>query len=137
LDAVMVIGVGTLLVVVVTLVVGVLALRHGRRIGELAQKLAEHQLEDRENLEIIRGLRQGLDWERQERQNLREELDRERQERLRAQQALVQAQQRAENAEQRAMMEATRQLRERMDDYLKELGEAGTWPGDGGIRRVK
>ena len=137
MDAVMVIGVGTLLVVVVTLVVGVLALRHGRRIGELAQKLAEHQLEDRENLEIIRGLRQGLDWERQERQNLREELDRERQERLRAQQALVQAQQRAENAEQRAMMEATRQLRERMDDYLKELGEAGTWPGDGGIRRVK
>ena len=133
----MVIGVGTLLVVVVTLVVGVLALRHGRRIGELAQKLAEHQLEDRENLEIIRGLRQGLDWERQERQNLREELDRERQERVRAQQALVQAQQRAENAEQRAMMEATRQLRERMDDYLKELGEAGTWPGDGGIRRVK
>jgi uncharacterized protein (DUF3084 family) len=133
----MVIGVGTLFVVVVTLVVGVLALRHGRRIGELAQKLAEHQLEDRENLEIIRGLRQGLDWERQERQNLREELDRERQERLRAQQALVQAQQRAENAEQRAMMEATRQLRERMDDYLKELGEAGTWPGDGGIRRVK
>ena len=133
----MVIGVGTLFVVVVTLVVGVLALRHGRRIGELAQKLAEHQLEDRENLEIIRGLRQGLDWERQERQNLREELDRERQERLRAQQALVQAQQRAENAEQKAMMEATRQLRERMDDYLKELGEAGTWPGDGGLRRVK
>ena len=137
MDAMMVIGVGTLFVVVVTLVVGVLALRHGRRIGELAQKLAEHQLEDRENLEIIRGLRQGLDWERQERQNLREELDRERQERLRAQQALVQAQQRAENAEQKAMMEATRQLRERMDDYLKELGEAGTWPGDGGIRRVK
>ena len=133
----MVIGVGTLFVVVVTLVVAVLALRRGRRIGELAQKLAEHQLEDRENLEIIRGLRQGLDWERQERQNLREELDRERQERLRAQQALVQAQQRAENAEQKAMMEATRQLRERMDDYLKELGEAGTWPGDGGIRRVK
>jgi uncharacterized protein (DUF3084 family) len=133
----MVIGVGTLFVVVVTLVVGVLALRHGRRIGELAQKLAEHQLEDRENLEIIRGLRQGLDWERQERQNLREELDRERQERLRAQQALVQAQQRAENTEQKAMMEATRQLRERMDDYLKELGEAGTWPGGGGIRRVK
>ena len=136
MDAMMVIGVGTLFVVVVTLVVGVLALRHGRRIGELAQKLAEHQLEDRENLEIIRGLRQGLDWERQERQNLREELDQERQERLRAQQALTQAQQRAENAEQKAMREATRQLRARMDDYLKELGEAGTWPGDG-IRRVK
>jgi biopolymer transport protein ExbB/TolQ len=137
LDAMMVIGVGTLFVVVVTHVVAVLALRRGRRIGELAQKLAEHQLEDRENLEIIRGLRQGLDQERQERQNLCEELDRERQERLRAQQGLVQAQQRAEKAEQKAMMEATRQLRERMDEYLKELGEAGTWPGDGGIRRVK
>ncbi len=137
MDAMMVIGVGTLFVVVVTLVVAVLALRRGRRIGELAQKLAEHQLEDRESLEIIRGLRQGLDQERQERQNLCEELDQERQERLRAQQALIQAQQRAEKAEQKAMMEATRQLRERMDDYLKELGEAGTWPGDGGIRRVK
>ena len=132
----MVIGVGTLFVVVVTLVVAVLALRHGRRTGELAEKLTEHQLEDRESLEIIRGLRQGLDWERQERKNLREELDQERQERLRAQQALIQAQQRAENAEQKAMMEATRQLRARMDEYLKELGEAGTWPG-GGIRRVK
>ena len=136
MDAVMVIGVGTLFVVVVTLVVGVLALRHGRRIGELAQKLAEHQLEDRENLEIIRGLRQGLDWERQERQNLRGELDQERKERQRAQQALLKAQQRAESAEQKAMREATLQLRERMDEYLKELGEAGTWPG-GGIRRVK
>ena len=136
MDAVMVIGVGTLFVVVVTLVVAVLALRHGRRTGELAEKLTEHQLEDRESLEIIRGLRQGLDQERQERKNLREELDQERQERLRAQQALIQAQQRAEKAEQKAMMEATRQLRARMDEYLKELGEAGTWPG-GGIRRVK
>jgi len=87
-------------------------------------------------LEIIRSVREGLDWERQERKTQREELDRERQERLRAQQALVQAQKRAENAEQKAMMEATRQLRERMDDHLKELGEAGTW-SRGGIRKVK
>ncbi len=136
LDVMVLIGVSTLFAVVLTLVVGVLALRHARRNGELAEKLAERQNEDRENLEIIRGLRQGLDWERQERKNLREELDREHQERLRAQQALVQAQHRAENAEQKAMREATRQLRERMDDYLKELGEMGTWPG-GGIRRVK
>ena len=135
MDAVMLVGVGTLLVAVVTLVVAGLALRNTRRTGELAQKLAEHQLGDRESLEIIRGLRQGMDWERQERKNLREELDQERQERQRAQQALVKAQQRAENAEQRAIREATQQLRERMDDYLKELGEAGTWPG--GIRRVK
>ena len=86
-------------------------------------------------MEIIRGLRKWLDWERQERKNLREELDQERQERLRAQQALVQAQHRAENAEQKVMRVATRQWRERMYDYLKELGEAGTCPG--GIRRVK
>ena len=131
------VSVGTLFVVVVTLVVAVLSLRNTRRTGELAEKLAEHQLEDRESLEIIRGLRQGLDQERQERQNLREELDQERQERLRAQQALIRAQQRAESAEQKAMREATLQLRERMDEYLKELGEAGTWPGGSGIRRVK
>jgi biopolymer transport protein ExbB/TolQ len=136
LDAMILVSVGTLFVVIVTLVVAVLALRNTRRTGELAEKLAEHQLEDRESFEIIRGLRQGLDWERQERKNLSEELNQERQERLRAQQALVKTQQRAENAEQKAMREATRQLRERMDDYIKELGEAGTWPG-GGIRRVK
>jgi chromatin segregation and condensation protein Rec8/ScpA/Scc1 (kleisin family) len=136
LDVMVLIGVSTLFAVVLSLVVGVLALRHAWRNGELAEKLAERQNEDRENLEIIRGLRQGLDWERQERKNLREELNREHQERLRAQQALVQAQHRAESAEQKAMREATRQLRERMDDYLKELGETGTWPG-GGIRRVK
>ena len=135
MDAMILVGVGALLVVVVTLVVTVLALRNTRRTGELAEKLAEHQLEDRESLEIIRGLREELDQERQERQNLREELDQERQERQRAQKALVKAQQRAENAEQKAIREATRQLRARMDDYLKELGEEGTWPG--GIRRVK
>ena len=133
----MVIGVGTLFVVVVTLVVAVLALRHGRRTGELAEKLAEHQLEDRESLEIIRGLRQGLDYERQERQSLQEELQRKHRELEQERQERLRAQRRAEQAEQEALREATRQLRERMDDYLKELGEAGTWPGDGGIRRVK
>ena len=137
MDALMLVGVGTLLVVVVTLVVGVLALRHARRTGELAQKLAEHQLEDRESLEIIRGLRQGLDHERQERQSLHQELDQERRELEQERQKRLQAQRRAEQAEQEALREATRQLRERMDDYLKELGEAGTWPGGGGIRRVK
>jgi biopolymer transport protein ExbB/TolQ len=133
----MVIGVGTLFVVVVTLVVAVLALRHGRRTGELAEKLAEHQLEDRESLEIIRGLRQGLDYERQERQSLQEELQRKHRELEKERQERLRAQRRAEQAEQEALREATRQLRERMDEYLKELGEAGTWPGDGGIRRVK
>ena len=136
LDTMILVGVGTLFFVVVTLVVGVLVLRNTRRTSELAEKLAEQQLEDQESLEIIRGLRQGLDWERQERKTLGEELNRERQERQRAQQALLKAQQRAENAEQKAIREATLQLRERMDDYLKELGEAGTSPGSG-IRRVK
>ena len=136
MDAMMVIGVGTLFVVVVTLVVAVLALRHGRRTGELAEKLTEHQLEDRESLEIIRGLRQGLDYERQERQSLQEELQRKHRELEKERQERLRAQRRAEQAEQEALREATRQLRERMDDYLKELGEAGTWPGDG-IRRVK
>jgi biopolymer transport protein ExbB/TolQ len=136
LDAVILVGVGTLFVVVVTLIIAVLVLRNTRRTGELAEKLAEYQLEDRESFEVIRGLRQDLDWERQERQNLRGELDQERKERQRAQQALLKAQQRAESAEQKAMREATLQLRGRMDEYLKELGEAGTWPG-GGIRRVK
>ena len=137
MDAVILVGVGTLFVVVVTLIIAVLVLRNTRRTGELAEKLAEYQLEDRESFEVIRGLRQDLDWERQERQNLRGELDQERKERQRAQQALLKAQQRAESAEQKAMREATLQLRERMDEYLKELGEAGTWPGGSGIRRVK
>ena len=57
MNAMILVGVGTLFVVVVILVVGVLALRHARRTGELAEKLAEHQLEDRESFEIIRGLR--------------------------------------------------------------------------------
>ena len=133
----MLVGVGTLLVVVVTLVVAVLALRHARRTGELAQKLAEHQLENRESLELIRGLRQGLDHERRERQSLHEELQRKHRELDQERQERLRAQRRAEQAEQEALREATRQLRERMDDYLKELGEAGTWPGGGGIRRVK
>src|SRR4028118_1824795 len=133
----MLVGVGTLLVAVVTLVVAGLALRNTRRTGELAQKLAEHQLEDRESLEIIRGLRQGLDYERQEHQSLQEELQRKNRELEKERQERLRAQRRAEQAEQEALREATRQLRERMDEYLKELGEAGTWPGDGGIRRVK
>ena len=137
LDALMLVGVGTLFVVVVTLVVAVIALRHARRTGELAQKLAEHQLEDRESLELIRGLRQGLDRERRERQSLHEELQRKHRELDQERQERLRAQRRAEQAEQEALREATRQLRERMDDYLKELGEAGTWPGGGGIRRVK
>jgi HAMP domain-containing protein len=136
LDTMILVGAGTLLVAVITLVIAVLALRNTRRTGELTEKLAEHQLEDRESVEIIRGLRQGLDYERQERQSLQEELQRKHRELEQERQERLRAQRRAEQAEQEALREATRQLRERMDDYLKELGEAGTWPG-GGIRRVK
>ena len=129
LDTMILINIGTLVVVIITLVVALLALRSSRWAGEMAAKREENQLEEQEEpLEIIRGLQQGLEWERQERQSLREELEHERQERLRAQR-------RAEQAEHKAMREATQQLRARMDDYLKEIGEEGTWPGS--IRRVK
>ena len=126
---------GTLFVGIVTLVVAALALRSTRQAGEIAEKHAEQRLEEQEHFEVIRGLRQGLDWERQERQSLREELEQARQELSEARQELLGAQQRAEHAEQKAMREATRQLQARLDDYLKELAEEGTWPG--GIRRVK
>ena len=135
MDTIALINIGTLFVGVVTLMVALLALRSARRAGDLAGKCAEDHLEDQqERSEIIRGLRQGMDWERKERQSLRVELDQERQEHLRAQQQLLQAQRRAEHAEQKALREATQQLRARMDDYLKEIGEEGTSPG---IRRVK
>ena len=135
LDITSFVSFGTLFVGIVTLVVAVLALRSARQAGEIAGKHANQQLEEQEHFETIRGLSQGLEWERQERQNLREELERARQVLLEAQQELLGAQQRAEDAEQKAMREATRQLRARMDDYLKELGDQDTWPG--GIRRVK
>jgi biopolymer transport protein ExbB/TolQ len=134
LETITFVSVGTLFVGVVTLVVAMLTLRSARRVGELAEKRAEDQLEEQERLELIRGLRQGQDWERQERQRLHKELEQERQERLRAQQERLQAQQSAERAEQEALKEATRQLRARIDAYIKEIGEEGTWPG---IRRVK
>jgi biopolymer transport protein ExbB/TolQ len=128
LDIPSLVSFGTLFVVIATLVVAVLALRSARQAGEIADNHAKQQLEEQEHFEIIRGLRQGLDWERQERQSLHEALEQARQE-------LLEAQQRAEHAEQNAMREATRQLRARMDDYLKELGDQDTWPS--GIRRVK
>jgi len=136
LDTMYLLGVATTLCVgLITLVVAVLTLRSARRAGELAENLTEHQLEAQERLELIHGLRQELDRERQE-------LDRERQERQRLheelgqeRQAHLQAQQRVEHAEQEALRTATRELRARMDDYLKELAESDTWPG--GIRRVK
>jgi uncharacterized protein (DUF3084 family) len=135
LDITSLVSFGTLFVGIVTLVVATLALRSARKAGETADNHAKQQLEEQEHFEIIRGLRQGLDWERQERQSLQEELEQARQELLEAQQELLGAQQRAEQAEQKAMREATKQLRARMDDYLKELGDQDTWPG--GIRRVK
>jgi uncharacterized protein (DUF3084 family) len=135
LDIASFVSFGTLFVGIATLIVAVLALRSARQAGKIADKHAKQQLEEQEHFEMIRGLSQGLEWERQERQSLREELEQARQELLAAQQELLAAQQRADEAEQKAMREATRQLRARMDDYLKELGDQDTWPG--GIRRVK
>ncbi len=83
-------------------------------------------------MELIRGLQEGLDHEREERKSLHEKLRQERQE---LNQERLQAQQRAERAEQEALREAMQQLRARVDGYLKELEEEGTWPG--GIRQVK
>ena len=79
LDTMILINIGTLFVGVVTLIVALLALRSARRAGELADEREEHHLEEQqERFEIVRGLRQGMDWERQERQSLREELEHER-----------------------------------------------------------
>ena len=129
LDTMDLVGVAsTLCVGLITLIVAVLTLRSARRAGKLAENLTEHQIEAQERMELIRDLRQELARERQECQRLHEELTQERQ-------AHLQAQQRAEHAEHEALRTATQVLRARMDDYLKELSEADTWPSV--IRRVK
>jgi len=129
------VGVGVLLVGVATFVVAVLTLRSARRAAKLVEERTEYLLEEQERLELIRGLQEGLDHEREERKSLHEKLRQERQELNQERQERLEAQQRAERAEQEALREAMQQLRARVDGYLKELEEEGTWPG--GIRRVK
>jgi DNA gyrase/topoisomerase IV subunit A len=110
-------------------------LRSARRAAKLVEERAEYLLEEQERSKVIRGLQEGLDHEREERKCLHEKLRQERQELNQERQERLQAQQRAERAEQEALREAMQQLRARVDGYLKELEEEGTWPG--GIHRVK
>jgi septal ring factor EnvC (AmiA/AmiB activator) len=124
-------GVGALLVGIVTLVVAVLALRSSRSAVQLAEARNEYLREEQERLNQLRQqhktLEEELVRERQERWSLQEQLNQEQGQRL-------EAQRRAEIAEQEALKQATQQLREQMDRYLKEL-EEDTQPGL--MRRVK
>ena len=124
-------AVGALLVGIVTLLVTVLTLRSARSAVQLAEARNEYLREEQTRLaqlrEQLKVLKEELARERHERWSLQEELNQEHGKRL-------EAQLRAEQAEQEALMGATRQLRERMGDYLKEL-EEDTQPGI--MRRVK
>ncbi len=123
-------NVGTLVLVIITLVVAVLALRDVRKIASLAEERIEYLHEEQERMKFHREthkrLEGELERERQERLRMQEELEHERRRRL-------EALQKAEHAEQEATKKATQQLRERMDQYLKELDEDGRRD----IRRVK
>jgi biopolymer transport protein ExbB/TolQ len=125
------VGVGALLVGIVTLVVVVLALRSAQSAVQLAEARNEYLREEQKRLDQLREqhktLNEELVRERQERWSLQEQLNQEQGQRL-------EAQRRAELAEQEALRGATQQLRERMDRYLKEL-EEDTQPGL--MRRVK
>ncbi len=116
---------------VVTLVVAGLALRHVRKIASLTEERITELREEQERLQF---------FYHEKHKSLEGELERERQERLKAQetqeqehQQRLEAQRQAEQAKQEATREATLQLRERMDQYLKELDEDGRRD----IRRVK
>ena len=126
-----VVGAGALLVGIVTLCVAVLTLRSTQIAVQLAEARNEHLREEQIRLakprEQLKVLETELVQERQERWSLQEKLNQERGERS-------EAQRRAEQAEQEALKQTTRQLREWMDHYLKEL-EEDTQPGI--IRRVK
>jgi hypothetical protein len=91
------------------------------------EHLREEQIRLAKPLEQLKVLETELVQERLERWSLQEELDQEQGERL-------EAQRRVEQAEQEALKQSTRQLRERMANYLTEL-EEGTDPGN--MRRVK
>src|SRR5918998_3758996 len=126
-----VVGAGALLVGIVTLCVAALTLRSAQSAVHLAEARNEHLREEQYRLTHLREQHKVLETElvqeRQERWSLQDELNQEQGKRL-------EAQRRAEQAEQEALKQSTRQLRERMDHYLKEL-EEDTQPGI--IRRVK
>jgi uncharacterized membrane protein YhiD involved in acid resistance len=126
-----IVGIGALCVGVLTLVVVLFTLRSAQNAVRLAELRNEYLREEQERLEHLREahkvLQEELVRERQERWSLQEQLNQEQGQRL-------EAQRRAELAEQEALKQATQQLREQMDHYIKEL-EEGTQPGL--IRRVK
>jgi biopolymer transport protein ExbB/TolQ len=116
---------------VVTLVVAGLALGHVRKIASLTEEHIGELREEQERLQFFyyekhKSLEEELERERQERVEAQKNLEQEHQQRL-------EAQLQAEQAKQEAMREATLQLREQMDLYLKELDEDGRRD----IRRVK
>ena len=126
-----IVGISALCVGVLILVVVLLTLRSAKSAVRLAEVRNEYLREEQERLEHLREahkvLQEELVRERQERWSLQEQLNQEQAQRL-------EAQRRAELAEQEALKQATQQLREQMDHYIKEL-EEGTQPGL--IRRVK
>jgi membrane protein involved in colicin uptake len=121
MEVIDVVGVGALLVGIVTLVVVVLTLRNTQSVVQLAEARMEYLHEEQERLAVLheehKTLNEELVHERQERLSLQEQLNQEQQERL-------EAQRRAEQAEQEALRGATQQLREQMDRYIQELEEA-------------
>jgi uncharacterized membrane protein YhiD involved in acid resistance len=131
METIDVVGAGALLVGIVTLCVTVLTLRSAQSAVHLAKARNEHLREEQirlsKPLEQLKVLETELVQERLERWSLQEELNQEQGERL-------EAQRRIEQAEQEALKQTTRQLRERMDHYLKKLGD-DTDPGN--MRRVK
>jgi uncharacterized membrane protein YhiD involved in acid resistance len=131
METIDVVGAGALLVGIVTLCVAVLTLRSAQSAVHLAEARNEHLREEQIRLakprEQLKMLETELVQERLERWSLQEALNQEQGERL-------EAQRRVEQAEQEALKQTTRQLRERMANYLTEL-EDDTDPGI--VRRVK
>lgn len=116
------INLATLLLVLFTLVVALLALRDVRKTASLAEERYTYLCEEQERLSFYREQQQRLEGElereRQKRARVQEEVERAHNQRL-------EALQQAEVAEQEATRKATLQLRERMDHYLKELHDNG------------
>jgi hypothetical protein len=116
------INLATLLLVLFTLVVALLALRDVRKTASLAEVRITYLREEQERLSFYGKQQQRLEGElereRQERLEAQEKQEQERQQRL---EALRQA----EQAKQEATKEAMLQLSERIDHYLEELEEDG------------
>jgi len=114
---------------VVTLVVAALCLRHVRKIASLTEERITELRQEQERLqsfnqEKYKGLEEELQRERQERSEAQGKLGQEQQQRL-------EAQRQAEQANQEVRREVTLQMREWVNNYLKELEENGRHNGRG------